>query len=137
MNFRFFSGTAGGANGNLDEQARKIAVLKQFCTMNVKVLHFSFPGLRPFFANNIGRSNWDFDLNFDKKQGTERRWKNLPHNVSFFQERTALKTILEVKVKGLVDSVARNLSELGPEHRVAREVQALQKLINASVNAMK
>lgn len=49
------------------------------------------------------------------------------------QERVALKTILEVKIKGLVDNIARAAIDRkhGASPLILREVQALQKLVMA------
>jgi len=50
------------------------------------------------------------------------------------KERVALKTILEVKIKGLVDNTARSAMEkknMQSAPLILREVQALQKLVNA------
>jgi len=67
------------------------------------------------------------------------------HVSNVFQERAALRTIMESKIKGLVDNVMRVVSEnsaepaaLGQAHgRLHRELSALQKLVNASIVALK
>ncbi|GAQ78682.1 Kinesin-like protein [Klebsormidium nitens] len=59
------------------------------------------------------------------------------------KERTALMTILDSKVRTLVESIARTLGELPGEvadahpARFAREVHALEKLVGATIQAMK
>lgn len=57
------------------------------------------------------------------------------------KERAALKTILENKVRTLLENVGKSLSELpreAQEHpRLFREVHALSKLVAATVNALK
>ncbi|KAK3236584.1 hypothetical protein CYMTET_53285 [Cymbomonas tetramitiformis] len=56
------------------------------------------------------------------------------------KERAALKTILESKIRTLVDGIGRSVQELpeAQQHpRLTREVQALDKLVNATVNAMR
>jgi len=60
--------------------------------------------------------------------------------VSFPQERRAIQTIIEQKIKTLVDTIASVAGTAvtgaaGP--RLMREVQALQRLVNASVNALR
>ena len=57
------------------------------------------------------------------------------------KERTALKTILESKMKVIVDDVATSLNSVDPtkpfvSSRVKREVDILQRLVNASVHAL-
>ena len=54
------------------------------------------------------------------------------------KERTALKTILRHKIRPLVDDVRRNLSHKSfPEQEnVIKDVDALIKLVTATVNAM-
>lgn len=66
---------------------------------------------------------------------------------TFEKERTAIHTIMEQKVKRLVDEVAkgvlpdahsgRALSDPAKHQSLAREVQALQRLVNASIAALK
>jgi len=54
------------------------------------------------------------------------------------KERVALRTILEVKIKGLVDSMGRTAEKqrsLKAAPLVIREVQALQKLLGAVLGA--
>lgn len=52
------------------------------------------------------------------------------------KERVALKTILELKIRGLVDSLARSLSEHPGAQGCMREVQALNSLVVASAAAL-
>ena len=54
------------------------------------------------------------------------------------KERTALKTILRHKIRPLVDDVRRNLSlaSFPEQETVVRDVDALIKLVTATVNAM-
>ena len=55
------------------------------------------------------------------------------------QERQALRVILENKIKTMVDAITTGLSSSGggDPQRLLREAAALQKLVNASVTAMK
>jgi ribose 1,5-bisphosphokinase PhnN len=59
------------------------------------------------------------------------------HYATQMQEREALRTIVEVKIKGLVDSVARQLNDVSMDSRTARDLSLLQRIVNASVNALK
>ena len=54
------------------------------------------------------------------------------------KERTALKTILRHKIRPLVDDVRRNLSvkALPDQENIIKDVDALIKLVTATVNAM-
>jgi hypothetical protein len=58
----------------------------------------------------------------------------------YTRERAALKTILENKISTLVEGISRSLRELPDEAqrhpRLAREVSALDRLVNATVHAM-
>ena len=58
----------------------------------------------------------------------------------FTRERAALKTILENKISTLVEGIGRSLRELPQEAqrhpRLTREVSALDRLVNATVQAM-
>jgi len=88
---------------------------------------------------------------FRDKREEESKWRNerqgqLAEMMALKQqcatnekERVALKTILELKIKGLVDGIARSVSEkagAGSAQMILREVQALQKLVNASAAAL-
>jgi kinesin family protein 3/17 len=55
------------------------------------------------------------------------------------KEKAALRTILEAKMKSLVDSIARGMTsgETAVSDNMLREVSALQKLVNASIAALK
>eukprot|EP00959_Pyramimonas_sp_CCMP1952_P040790 852997-Pyramimonas_sp.AAC.2 len=61
--------------------------------------------------------------------------------VNHAKERAALKTILESKICTLVSGISHSLKEdpsmASNNPRLAREVQALEKLVNATVNAMR
>eukprot|EP00656_Telonema_subtile_P050471 TRINITY_DN6542_c0_g1_i1.p1 TRINITY_DN6542_c0_g1~~TRINITY_DN6542_c0_g1_i1.p1 ORF type:complete len:842 (-),score=356.70 TRINITY_DN6542_c0_g1_i1:123-2648(-) len=52
------------------------------------------------------------------------------------KERVALKTILELKIKGLVDSLSRSLCDQPGAQGCMREVQALNSLVLASAAAL-
>ncbi|KAL3152938.1 hypothetical protein ABBQ38_012240 [Trebouxia sp. C0009 RCD-2024] len=54
------------------------------------------------------------------------------------KERAALKTILDAKIKALVDDISQSVSDLPPERgpQIKRQVIALNKLVGATVNAM-
>ena len=58
----------------------------------------------------------------------------------YTRERAALKTILENKISTLVEGISRSLRELPHEAqrhpRLQREVNALDRLVNATVHAM-
>jgi len=61
--------------------------------------------------------------------------------VNHAKERAALKTILESKISTLVNGISHSLRE-DPEFghknpRLTREVHALEKLVNATINAMR
>eukprot|EP00741_Cyanophora_paradoxa_P007814 tig00001214_g7560.t1 len=64
---------------------------------------------------------------------------------AFAKERSALKTILENKMKVLVDSILASLAPAGSAHggaaggveRAARDASLLQKLVNASIAAIR
>jgi glutamyl-tRNA reductase len=58
------------------------------------------------------------------------------------KERTALKTILESKIHALVGDIQQSVHSLGgeagqPGSRILRQVGALDKLVGATVNAMR
>eukprot|EP00762_Andalucia_godoyi_P001004 ANDGO_02125.mRNA.1 Kinesin-II 95 kDa subunit len=54
------------------------------------------------------------------------------------KEKAALRTILESKMKSLVDSICKSVTTVdGIPDQVLREVSSLQKLVNASVTALK
>eukprot|EP00898_Chlorokybus_atmophyticus_P003663 jgi/Chlat1/4298/Chrsp29S04386 len=61
--------------------------------------------------------------------------------VNHSKERAALRTILEVKVKSLVDSIGQSLEGVSPSARhnprLAKEVKSLDRLVAATVNAMR
>ncbi|DBA91171.1 hypothetical protein WJX77_002837 [Trebouxia sp. C0004] len=54
------------------------------------------------------------------------------------KERAALKTILDAKIKALVDDIGQSVSDLPPERgpQLKRQVVALNKLVGATVSAM-
>lgn len=54
------------------------------------------------------------------------------------KERAALKTILDAKIKALVDDIGQSVSDLPAERspQIKRQVVALNKLVGATVNAM-
>jgi chromosome segregation ATPase len=57
------------------------------------------------------------------------------------KERTALMTILDSKIRTLVESISRTMgdlpSEVASHPRFSREVHALEKLVGATIQAMK
>ena len=63
-----------------------------------------------------------------------------PPAVALTQERDALRAILQDKVMAIVGEVEKSVGELGPvarEHpRLGRQLQYLQKLVEATVTAM-
>jgi len=126
-------GRASASYGNDTEDGEQSSALRmrlQSAEAESKMLRRKLEGLQaiPGSANSNSGSN---------QEEVHRLRQQL--NASA-KERVALKTILESKIKMLVDSIANVSGTSNPgvpeRGRLQRDVQALQKLVNASVAAL-